>query len=105
MKNLRRQSGQLIPDRSGAKGRGTRTEESDRIRRRLLVAAASALPMVFGAAISAHAAEAEWRAFYSSGSALLSAPCLDQTVALSVEESRLGTTLADNGNPAVLQST
>jgi hypothetical protein len=36
--------------------------------------------------------------------ALLSAPCLDPSVALSVEENRLSFTLPDNDNPAVLQS-
>ena len=76
---------------------------SNRFYRRYFVAAAAALPMALSAVVSAQAAE--WSAFYSSGSALLSAPCLDNTVALSVEESRLGNTLADNGNPAVLQST
>jgi hypothetical protein len=36
--------------------------------------------------------------------AVLSAPCLDSSVALSVEENRLSFTLPDNDNPAVLQS-
>jgi hypothetical protein len=36
--------------------------------------------------------------------ALLSAPCLDPSVTLSVEENRLSFTLPDNDNPAVLQS-
>jgi hypothetical protein len=60
--------------------------------------------VALGAMTSAHAEEAQWSATYSSGSALLSAPCLDGTATLSVEESRLGSTLADNTNPAVLQS-
>jgi hypothetical protein len=55
--------------------------------------------------LASHAAAPDWQATYASGSALLSAPCLDGTVALSVEESRLGSALADNSNPAVLQST
>jgi len=75
-----------------------------RIHQKLLIAAAAALPVALGAMTSAHAEDAKWSATYSSGSALLSAPCLDGTGTLSVEESRLGSTLADNSNPAVLQS-
>jgi len=78
---------------------------SNRFYRRYFVAAAAALPMALGTIVSTHAEQADWPASYASGSALLSAPCLDGTVALSVEESRLGFTLADNSNPAVLQST
>src|SRR6516164_4387531 len=77
---------------------------SNRVHRRLLLAMIAALSVALGAMASAHA-EAMWSATYSGGSALLSAPCLDGTVTLSVEESRLGNTLADNSNPAVLQST
>src|SRR5262245_2189767 len=77
---------------------------SNSVRRRLLLAMAAALPMALGAAVSAHA-EATWSATYAGGSALLSAPCLDGTISLSVEENRLGSTLADNSNPAVLQTT
>ena len=36
---------------------------------------------------------------------VLTSPCLDPTVALSVEENRLSFTLPDNSNPALLQST
>jgi hypothetical protein len=63
--------------------------------------------IAIGAAVpsAGHATGSDWEATYASGSALLSAPCLDGTVALSVEENRLGATLADNTNPTVLQST
>ena len=94
MKKLSRRlsSGQLVRDLHKA-----RTQN-----RRSLLLAATAL-MTLGAASSAHAEQASWSATYASGSALLSAPCLDQTATLSVEENRLGSTLADNTNPAVLQ--
>ena len=63
--------------------------------------------IAIGAAVpsAGHATGSDWEATYASGSALLSAPCLDGTIALSVEENRLGNTLADNTNPTVLQST
>lgn len=44
---------------------------SNRIHRRLLVAAAAALPVALAAVVSAQADEADWPASYSSGSALL----------------------------------
>jgi hypothetical protein len=69
-----------------------------------LVAALSLIALGAAVPLAGHAAGPDWTATYASGSALLSAPCLDGTIALSVEENRLGATLADNSNPAVLQS-
>jgi hypothetical protein len=104
MKNLRIRFRRLTLDGSGANGSGARTWVTDRARRGAF-AAAAALSIALGTMVLAHAVEAQWSTVYPSGSALLSAPCLDNTVTLSVEESRLGNTLADNSNPAVLQTT
>src|SRR5262249_19748323 len=69
-----------------------------------LVAALSLIALGAAVPLAGHAAGPDWAATYAGGSALLNAPCLDGTIALSVEENRLGATLADNSNPAVLQS-
>ncbi len=80
------------------------------IHRMHLIAAGAAAAIV---ALGAAAQAAGSGAFYASGSALLSAACLDNTVPLvsapgvvppAVEETRLGSTLPDNDNPAVLQT-
>lgn len=76
--------------------------------RKPLLGAAAASVLAIGVAVAAPPAQGQPSADqvgYTGGSALLSAPCLDPSVSLSVEESRLGFTLPDNGNPAVLQST
>jgi hypothetical protein len=41
----------------------------------------------------------------SSGQAIITSRCLDPTVSLSIEETRLSYVLPDNSNPAVLQPT
>jgi hypothetical protein len=61
----------------------------------LAVTASEAKSVAASGAKTVTAAEAE---------AVISAPCLDSSVALSVEENRLTFTLPDNDNPAVLQS-
>jgi hypothetical protein len=82
-----------------------------RIHRMHLIAAGAAAALV---ALGTGAQAAGSGAFYASGSALLSAACLDNTVPLvsapgvvppAFEETRLGSTLPNNDNPAVLQTT
>lgn len=104
MRDLSRRprSGRLALDLSRPKKKH-RTQRELRTGRLAVTAAAASL-MALGTMVSADAKGVEWSATYASGSALLSASCLDGTVTLSVEENRLGSTLADNSNPAVLQS-
>jgi hypothetical protein len=83
---------------------------SNRTHRVHFIASAAAAAL---AALGQTAQAAGAGAFYASGSALLSAPCLDNTVPLvsptgvvppAFEETRLGNTLPVNGSPAVLQT-
>ena len=72
------------------------------LRRRLRVVTASAGAL---ATLLAGAIVPEVRAASPPASATLTAPCLDPTVGLSVEERRLTFVLPDNANPSVLQTT
>ena len=85
-----------------------------RLRSGRLGAALSLIALGAVVPLTGHAAGPDRGATYASGSALLSAPCLDNTVPLvstpgvvppAFEETRLGSTLPNNDNPAVLQTT